>query len=98
MAITKVIDGVSAAKALPAAITDAFQITEVTGIFADNFGVGENAIVYRLGPSGSYKVATNKDGAIVLSAFPNTALLEAPGWYAITKDATAVAAHVGYGA
>lgn len=99
MAITNVIGtsggaGVSAAVLL--ADATAFTITEPTTLLADGLLVGENLIVYRLGPSGEYKPATNKDGAIVLSAYPNTALLDAPNTYKVPKPITSGEVHVGY--
>jgi hypothetical protein len=95
MAITNVIDGVS--EAVDLASATAFEITEATPILADNFEVGEIARVYRLGPSGEYKPATNKDGWIVLSWAPNMVLLEAPGTYKIDKTVTDGLGYVGYG-
>jgi hypothetical protein len=94
MAITKVINGVTTAVDL--ATATAFSITDPTTITADNFAVGEYAIVHRLGPSGEYRPATNRDGSIVLSALPNIVLLDAPATYKVTKTVTAVAAYVGY--
>lgn len=96
MDITNVIDGVTEAVDLTSATS--FEITDATPILADNFEVGEVALVYRLGPSGDYKAATNKDGTIFLSWAPNIALLEAPGTYKITKTVTSGTAYVGYGA
>lgn len=94
MAITNVIDGVDEAVAVGDATE--FSITEATTITADYFGRGEIARVYRLGPSGGYIAATNKDGSIWLSDIPNTVVLDAPGTYKIDKDVTNVAAYVGY--
>jgi len=94
MAITNVIDGVTAVVAVAAATS--FTIAGAATITADNFLVGEYAFVYRLGPSGAYVVATNERGAIVLSAIPNTAVIDGPGTYKIGKTLTTSAAYVGY--
>ena len=95
MAITVLINGVDTAVALGDATS--FDITEPTPILADYMEEGEVALVYRLGPSGSYVAATNKNGAIYLSSRPNIALLEAAGTYKITKEATANEVYIGYG-
>ena len=39
---------------------------------------------------------TNKDGVIMVSAFPNTVLVDAFGTFRLIKTVTAVAASVGY--
>ncbi len=72
MAITVVIDGVTAAVTLASATE--FAISAAALVTADYLEVGQNAIVYRKGPSGDSLPATNKDGAIALSAFTNTAV------------------------
>ena len=99
MAITNV-TGTSGGAGVTAAVTLA-SATEITLtapgiILADNLPVGKNAIVYRRGPSGSFLPATNKEGAIVLSAFPNMVVVEGPAVYKVTKDATSVEVHIGY--
>jgi len=93
MAITNVIDGV--AVAVDEATAVSFAVTSASLLTADNFALGENARVLRLGPSGDYIPATNKDGAIVLSAIPNMALLEGPARYKVTKDVTVLDGYVG---
>ena len=95
MAITNVINGVTTAVAIGAAT--AFTITEPTTILADGLKVGENVVVWRLGPSGSYVPATNKEGSIVLSAVPNMAVLDAAGTYKMTKGVTEANVYAGYG-
>ena len=94
MAITNVINKIEAAVAIGAATE--FAITTAALITVSNFAVDENAIVWRKGPSGNYEAATNKDGTIILSAIPNTAKVEGPGLFKITKDATAAEAYAGY--
>lgn len=94
MAITNVIDGVTTAVSLESAT--AFELIDTTTVYADYFKIDEVAIVHRLGPSGNYLPATNKSGSIVLSAYPNMAVLE-PAWYKITKTETSLEAYVGYG-
>ena len=93
MAITVVIDGVTAAVTLASAIE--FPISSRALVTADYLKVGQNAIVYRKGPSGNYLPATNEKGAIALSAYPNTAVIDGPGLYKITKDLSDEA-YVGY--
>jgi len=94
MAITNVINGVQAAVDVAAAT--AFPVTGPTTITADGFAIGEFAQVFRLGPNAAYSAATNKDGYIILSVFPNMALIDTPGSYKIIKTATVAAAYVGY--
>jgi len=65
-------------------------------LYGDDFGVDEHAILTRLGPSGAHKPMTNKDGVIMVSAFPNTVLVDAFGTFRLIKTVTAVAASVGY--
>lgn len=93
-AFTTVIDNVSVAVGLAGATE--FTVSSSTLIVADNFAVGENAIVYRKGPSGTFQPATNNSGTVTLSSSPNLILVEGPATYKITKDATATAAYVGY--
>jgi hypothetical protein len=95
MAITNVIDGVKPAVVI--ANATAFTVLDPTTATADGFAVGEFAQVFRLGPNGDYSAATNKDGYIILSVFPNTVLLDAPATYKIIKTATTADAYVGYG-
>lgn len=95
MAITVVITNETDPVSL--AVATSFSITEPTPILADNLAVDEYALVYRLGPSGEYKPATNKDGTIFLSWAPNTAVLDAAGTYKITKTLSSTGVYVGYG-
>lgn len=58
---------------------------------------GEHATVKRVGPSGEWEAATNKDGEIRVSAYPNTIFVDLPaGTYRIDKTETAGNASVGY--
>jgi len=94
MAITVVITNETAAVDLATAI--AFTITDVALVTADNIGRDESVIIYRLGPSGDYKPATNQFGAIVLSDLPNTVKLDGPGTFKAVKTVTELGAYVGY--
>ena len=57
---------------------------------------GENATLYRLGPSGDYVPATNADGIIRIGAAPNTIYIDNGGNYRIGKTATLSTTSVGY--
>ena len=93
MAITVVI----AATNNPASgASTGFTTTSPFVLYGDHFGWAESAQLLRLGPSGEYLPATNKDGVIRVSAFPNMVLVDAPGTYRIDKGATVAAASVGY--
>lgn len=88
-----------AAKTAAVAIADA--TTEFTTIkpfcfYGDNFGIDEHAILYRVGPSGTLKPLTNKDGVVKVSAFPNVVFVEAFGVFRTTKSLTAAQASTGY--
>ena len=96
MAITNVINGIKTAVLI--ADATAFTVVDPTTATADGFSGGEFAQVFRLGPNGGYSAATNKDGYIILSVFPNTVLLDAPATYKIIKTETVNNAYVGYGA
>ena len=93
MAITEII----AATSDPASgATTGFAPAGAFVLYGDHFGWTESATLLRLGPSGQYLPATNKDGVIRVSAFPNMVLVDAPGTYRIDKGATVAAASVGY--
>lgn len=94
MAITAVISNTTAA-VVPAA-GNQFTTTGPFVLYGDNFASGESAILYRLGPSTNYSVATNKDGPIRVSDSPNMVYVEAPGTYRLGKTTTTAAAYVGY--
>ena len=93
MAIVTVI----AATSNPAsgAVTE-FTTTSPFVLYGDHFGWAESAQLLRLGPSGEYLPATNKDGVVQVSAFPNMVYVDTPGTFRIDKGATAAAASVGY--
>ena len=93
MAITVVI---AATKDAASGATTGFTTTSPFVLYGDHFGWAESAQLLRLGPSGEYLPATNKDGVIRVSAFPNMVLVDAPGTYRIDKGATVAAASVGY--
>ena len=94
--MTNVINGVTAAVAIGAATSFTVAEGSIKVVIADGFAVGESAMIWRLGPSGSYVAATNKDGAMTLSNIPNMLILDVQGTYKVTKTATAEAAYVGY--
>ena len=95
MAIT-VIEALSTADAVAAGVDTQFATTGPFTLYADYLEVNQNVILLRLGPSGDYLAATNKAGAIVLSAFPNMAYVEAGGSFQIKKDASSADVAVGY--
>lgn len=95
MSIT-VIAACSTADAVPASAATEFTTTGPFVLYADYFEVGQNAVLYRKGPSGDFLPATNVDGGIVVSALPNTAYVDAAGIFRIKKDATSASAKVGY--
>lgn len=95
MAQAKVIDGVTAIVALAGAT--AFTPTGPFVIDAVGLAVGEYVILNRLMSDEDYWPATNDKGPIVLSAFPNTVVVDAGGTYKITKPTvTAAAVTVGW--
>ena len=73
-----------------------FTTTGPFVLYGDHFGWDESAKLLRLGPSGQYLEATNKDGVVQVSAFPNIVLVDVPGAYRIDKTKTVAAASVGY--
>ena len=93
MAITVVI---AATKDPASGATTGFTTTDPFVLYGDHFGWAESAQLLRLGPSGEYLPATNKDGVIQVGAYPNTALVDVPGTYRIDKTKTVAAASVGY--
>lgn len=56
----------------------------------------ERCLLQRLGPSGEYIQATNKDGPIFVGAAPNMVYVDAAGSYQLVKDLTVAEASVGY--
>jgi hypothetical protein len=47
--------------------SDSFTVEEPTTVIADFMAVGEVCFIERLGPSGDYKILTDKTGPVVLS-------------------------------
>ncbi len=94
MAITVLITNQTAAVDLATATS--FTISDVALVTADNMSEGEHVLIYRLGPSGDYKPATNQFGTIVLSDRPNTVKLDGPGTFKAVKTVTVLGAYVGY--
>lgn len=93
MAITVV---VAATKDPASGATTEFTTTGTFVLYGDHFGWAESAQLLRLGPSGQYIPATNKEGVVQVGAYPNTALVDVPGTYRIDKTKTVAAASVGY--
>lgn len=94
MAITVTIAAKTAAEA-PAAGNE-FITTGPFTFYGDDFTAGKRAFLMRLGPSGEFRHATNKDGRIFVSDHPNMVWVDAAGTFRIDKDATPLAASVGY--
>ena len=65
-------------------------------LYGDGFAEGEWCFLERLGPSGTYLKARNEKGVIKVGADPNMVYVEAPGSYQLRKEATSLAASVGY--
>ena len=93
MAIVTVI---AATKDAASGATTEFTTTSPFVLYGDHFGWAESAQLLRLGPSGEYLPATNKEGVVQVGGYPNTALWDAPGTYRIDKTKTVAAASVGY--
>lgn len=93
MAITAVI---AATESAASGAATEFTATGPFVLYGDHFGWAESAQLLRLGPSGEYLPATNKDGVIQVGAYPNMVLVDTPGTYRIDKAKTAAAASVGY--
>lgn len=94
MALTKVMDGVTAVVDLAAA--GVITLTGPGVVDAVGLKVREVVIVNKLMSDGVYHPLTNKDGAVVLSAIPNVAILEAAGLYKLTKPQVTAAVTCGY--
>ena len=65
-------------------------------LYGDGFADGEWCFLERLGPSATYLKARNEKGVIKVGADPNMIYVEAPGSYQLRKEATSLAAAVGY--
>lgn len=94
MALAKVIDGVTAVVALAGAT--AFTPTGPFVLDAVGLTVGQFVILNKLNSDGTYRPVTNEKGAIVLSAIPNTVVVEALGTYKVTKPTVTAAVTVGW--
>lgn len=93
MAITAVI---AATESAASGAATEFTATGPFVLYGDHFGWAESAQLLRLGPSGEYLPATNKDGVIHVGAYPNVVLVDVPGTYRIDKTKTVATASVGY--
>ena len=79
--------------------TDAATEFTTTGpfvIYGDKFLANESAYLMQEYATGYFRVATNKDGPVMVSAYPNTARFDAKGTFRIKKDTTKLLASVGY--
>ena len=94
MALTKLIDGVTAAVFEPAATV--FSPTGAFLIDAVGLKVGEYIILYKLFSDGSYYPATDKNGSIVLSNAPNNVIVDAPGSYKLVKPTVTASVTAGW--
>lgn len=94
MALTKLIDGVTAAVLEPAATV--FSPTGPFVIDASGLKVGEYVILYKLMSVGTYKPVTNKEGTIALSQSPNNILIDVPGSYKLVKPTVTAAVTAGW--
>jgi hypothetical protein len=94
MAITVLI--VATVAAVAPAVGNQFTASGPFVLYGDNFTAGKKATLMRLGPSGEYLPATNKDGRIIVSDNPNMVYVDAAGIYQVGKDATPIAASVGW--
>ena len=94
MALAKVIDGVTAAVTLAGATV--FSPTGPFVVDAVGLAVGQFVIVNKLMSDGVYHPATDKNGTIILSAFPNHVIVNAPGSYKLTKPQVTAAVTCGW--
>lgn len=96
MAIT-VIDTLTGTAAVAAAVGNEFVTNGAFTLYGDGFaGESEEAVLYRLGPSGEYLPATNEKGIIKVKDYPNLVRVESAGTFRIKKTVTAATASVGY--
>ena len=95
MAVTTVIAAKTAAVALTDATTE-FVASGPFTFYGDDFAVGEFAMLYRIGPSAALKPATTKLGVAMVSAYPNTIIVDHGGTFRVVKTLTAAQASVGY--
>jgi hypothetical protein len=94
MALAKVIDGVTAVVNLAGATV--FSPAGAFVVDAVGLGVGQYVIVNKLMSDGVYHPATDKNGTIVLSMFPNHVVIDAPGSYKLTKPTVTAAVTCGW--
>jgi hypothetical protein len=95
MAQAIVMNGVTAVVDLAGAT--AFSPTSAFCVDAVGLGVNEYVIVNKRMSDGiTYKPLTNSNGSVVLSAIPNTVIVDAPGTYKITKPTSTSAVTVGW--
>ena len=95
MAITTI-----AALATPNAVaegaTTRFTTTGPFWFYGDNLNFDDQILLYRLGPSGSYKIMTNAEGPIFLSKNPNSAYIPGGGSFSASKIAGSSTPSIGY--
>lgn len=95
MAITPIIE--DTALAVSGESTEFTTTDRGFWLYSEGFGVFEHCKLLGKGPSGDYREATNKEGVIQVSAFPNSMFVDLPaGTYRLEKMATANNAWVGW--
>lgn len=94
MALTKVMDGITAAVDLDGATS--FTLAGPGVVDAVGLKVGQSVIVNKLMSDGVYHPLTNRKRSIVLSNFPNVEIIDAAGTYKLTKPQVTEAVTCGY--
>ena len=77
-------------------VSTEFTTTAPFVLYGDNLGWDTPVQLFRLGPSGAFIEATNRDGVIQVKDYPNMVLVDIPGTFRLVKPLTPVAAAVGY--
>jgi hypothetical protein len=96
MAIT-VIESLTGTAAAAPAVGNEFETTGPFTLYGDGFtGYLEQAVLHRLGPSGDYHPATNKDGVIRVKDFPNMVRVDTAGTFRVQRTSSIAEASVGY--
>ena len=95
MAITT-IAALSTPDAVAEGATTRFTTTGPFWFYGDGLEFEDQVTLYRLGPSGTYKPMTNKDGKIVLSKQPNSIYIPGGGSFSASKVAGPSTPSIGY--
>ena len=82
------ISGMDTTSAVAASASTQFVATGAFYVLCDNVSGDEFIRLWRLGPSGDYFKATNKDGEITLGAYPNMIYVDVQGTFRVEKTAT----------